>query len=164
MENSNKKFYCEGYAIVFDTQSVNLGGFVEICHRGCITQEMVNNSDVFAKLDHRPEYILARSKNNEGSLKLTVDDKGLKYRFEIPENSKGKQLITHLRRGEINQSSFAFSMEPDPKNEKWEFIDGIAVRHIYHIAGLYDISPVYTPGYEATTCNLIEENIIINNE
>ena len=160
----NKRYFVEGYALIFDSLSENIGGFREIIHKGAITQELVDNSDVFVRMDHDNQMILARSKNGEGSLQLTLDDKGLKYRFEVPEFYRGKEIVAHLRRKEITKSSFCFRVSPEKGSEHWEYDETIdfAVRHIYKIDGLYDVAPVYNPAYEETTCYLVEENINID--
>lgn len=40
-----------GYAVRFESESVNMG-FVEIIHRGAITEDTIKASDVFALLNH----------------------------------------------------------------------------------------------------------------
>ena len=49
----------EGYAVVFESMSENLG-FYEIIHRGAITQETIDNSDILCKFNHNDEKVLAR--------------------------------------------------------------------------------------------------------
>ena len=79
----------EGYAIVFNAESRDLGGFTEIISPEAI-EGVLEKSDVLALLNHSQERgILARSKYGSGSLELTVDSTGLKYRFEAPKTSLG---------------------------------------------------------------------------
>ena len=80
-----------GYAVRFDVESVNIG-FVEIIHRGAITQDTINESDVFALLNHNEQTVLARSNHGTGSLKLSVDNVGLFYEFEAPRTIYGDEL------------------------------------------------------------------------
>ena len=143
--------HVEGYAVVFESQSEDLGFFEKI-DRGAITQELVDNSDVFAVLNHDDEKVLARSKNGVGSLKLTVDDKGLKYEFDAAETQLGNDLLEYLKRGEINTSSFAFALDyNDPEAETWERKNGANYRTIHKIAYLHDVSPVWNAAYSATS-------------
>lgn len=140
-----------GYAVVFDSPSQDMG-FIETIKRGAITQETINQCDVFAKFNHEDDKILARSNKGQGSLKLTVDEKGLRYEFEAPNNDLGNTLLEHIKRGEVSQSSFAFALNPDDKNaQKWEKRDGKLYRTINHIGYLFDISPVFQPAYTATS-------------
>ena len=142
-----------GYAVRFDVESVNIG-FVEIIHRGAITQDTINESDVFALLNHNEQTVLARSNHGTGSLSLTVDENGVFYEFESPQTIYGDELLEHIKRGEISQSSFAFTVSPEDGAEKWtKRSDGVIQRDIYKIARLYDISPVYQPAYTETTCS-----------
>lgn len=143
----------EGYAVVFDSLSEDLG-FYETIHRGAITDDVINNSDVFARFNHDSEKILARSKKGKGSLKLTVDERGVKYAFKAPKTNLGNELLEYLERGDITASSFAFTIDPNDKDaEKWSNRDGKLYRDIYHINRLYDVAPVFSPAYEATTCS-----------
>ena len=142
-----------GYAVRFESESVNMG-FVEIIHRGAITEDTIKASDVFALLNHNENTVLARCKRGVGSLTLTVDNDGVYYEFEAPATANGDELLEHIKRGEISQSSFAFSVANEDGAEKWtKRGDGIIVREINKIARLYDISPVYQPAYETTTCS-----------
>lgn len=142
-----------GYAVRFDVESVNIG-FVEIIHRGAITDETISESDVFALLNHNEQTVLARSNHGTGSLKLSVDNDGVFYEFEAPQTTHGDELLEHIKRGEISQSSFAFTVSPEDGAEKWtKRSDGVIKRDIYKIGRLYDISPVYQPAYTETTCS-----------
>lgn len=142
----------EGYATVFNSPSENMG-FIEIIHQGAITDDTIKNSDVFAKFNHDDNKILARSKNGNGSLLLEVDEVGLRYMFEAPNTSLGDELLEYLQRGDITSSSFAFAVDKNDKDaEKWYKKDNVIYRDIYKIAKLYDVSPVFQPAYEATTC------------
>lgn len=143
--------HVEGYAMLFDVESEYLG-FYEVIERGAITQELVDSCDIFATFNHDENKIFARSNKGEGSLKLTVDDKGLKYEFEAPHTALGDELLEYLKRGDINKSSFAFSIDPNDDNaETWESKDGVYFRTIHKIKELYDCSPVWQPAYSATS-------------
>lgn len=137
----------EGYALLFETSSDHLD-FEEVIERTAL-DGVIGVSDVFALLNHsKGRGILARSINGEGSLSLEVDEKGLKYRFDAPKTALGEELLENLRRGEINQSSFAFTV----KSDKWERkADGSWKRTIHQFDKLYDVSPVYNAAYSQTT-------------
>lgn len=137
----------EGYALLFETSSDGLN-FEEVISREAL-EGVIARSDVFALLNHSKERgILARSINGAGSLTLEVDEKGLLYRFDAPNTALGNELLENLRRGEINQSSFAFDVDSD----KWERkSDGTWKRTIIQIGHLYDVSPVYNAAYSKTS-------------
>ena len=107
-----------GYAVVFESNSEDLG-FIERIMKGAITDDTIKKSDVFCLLNHDSTKVLARSKYGEGSLKLEIDERGLKYSFTAPNTDLGEELLEHLQRGEIDSSSFAFTVSLDEGSEKW---------------------------------------------
>lgn len=142
-----------GYAVIFDTWSHDLG-FYEKILKGAITEDTIKRSDVICKLNHDDQKVLARSKYGEGSLILEVDDKGLKYTFEAPKTQYGDELLEYLRRGDITGSSFAFTIEEDEFSYQWPFdkdADPVLCREVIKVDKLFDVSPVFTPAYEATS-------------
>ena len=145
--------HVSGYAIVFDSQSEDMG-FREVIHKGAVTEETINQSDVFARFNHNDDKILARCKYGNGSLTLTIDETGLRYEFDAPHTAHGDELLEHLKRGDLDSSSFAFSLdEANPDNAKWHRDEnGTLHRDIFHIHRLYDVAPVWQPAYAATTC------------
>lgn len=145
----DEKRTVEGYALLFGVSSDNLG-FEEVIERGAL-DGVLGKSDVFALLNHdRSKGILARAKNGNGSLSLEVDTKGLKYRFEAPKTALGNELLENLRRGEIDQSSFAFTVADG--GEKWERQkNGVWKRTISKFERIYDVSPVYNAAYSKTS-------------
>lgn len=139
----------EGYAIVFNSQSEDLG-FIETIEPSAITDEVIAKSDVFALMNHDDKRgILARSRRGKGSLKLTIDDRGLKYEFNAPKTTLGDELLEMLRRNDITSSSFAFTVAEH--GDTWEKRDGRYYRTIKKIDRLYDVSPVYCPAYSETS-------------
>lgn len=142
----------EGYAVVFDSPSENMG-FIETIHNGAITEETIKNSDVLARFNHNPEKVLARSKYGSGSLSLKVDNIGVYYSFEAPNTQLGDELLEYLHRGEITLSSFAFTISPEKGSERWYKQDGQLYRDIYKIDRLFDVAPVFCAAYSSTSCN-----------
>ena len=141
----------EGVAVVFESWSEDLGGFREKIARGAL-DGVIGRSDVFALLDHdRRRGILGRCKRGDQvSLQLEVRDDGLHYAFEAPETALGNEVLSCLERGEIDGSSFAFTVLED----QWERVGDEYQRTITKIDELYDVSPVYSPAYSQTTCDL----------
>lgn len=133
----------EGYAAVYNAET-DLGWFREE-----IAPEAFNNADmgdVVALFNHDPNLPLART--SSGTLKLTMDEKGLKYRFEAPDTTLGEDLLKLIRRGDISQSSFAFTI----KDEQWiEMAGQKPKRLIRSVDTLFDVSPVTYPAYKETS-------------
>ena len=139
----------EGYAIVFNSLSEDLGGFREIILPTAINEDTIQESDIYYLFNHNSETIpLARSKYGEGSLKLTIDEKGLKYSF----NCLNSEFYEIVKRGDLDKSSFAFSLPSDGSGEEWvKSGEYNYIRKITKIDKLYDCSAVLTPAYSDTT-------------
>lgn len=137
----------DGYALLFNTLSRNLGGFREKIDPEAV-DGVLEASDIMALLNHdNSRGILARSRYGVGSLTLSVDEKGLRYTFSAPHTALGDECLEYLRRGDITQSSFAFTVKED-NWEKQE--DGSYIRTIKKFDRLYDVSPVFEPAYFGT--------------
>lgn len=146
-----------GCAVKFDSDSQDIG-FTERILRGAITQELIDSSDVYARMDHRDDVVLARSNKGVGSLHLELREDGLYYEFDAPNTVHGDELLEHLKRGEISTSSFAFSLPDEDGCEEWYDDNGVLRRDIKKIGALYDVSPVYNPAYLATSAELRKVN------
>lgn len=138
----------EGYALVFNSLSKDLGGFREEILPEAI-DGVVEQSDIMALLNHdNSRGILARSRFGKGSLMLEVDETGLKYRFDAPKTALGDELLEYLNRGDITSSSFAFAVETDAWEKQG---DGTYLRTIKKFKRLFDVSPVFEPAYAQTS-------------
>lgn len=145
-DDSNSRLIT-GYALVFNSWSVDLGGFREIIQPEAI-EGVIERSDILALLDHdQSRGVLARSTNGKGSLKLTVDEKGLRYEFEAPKTPLGDEVLESIRRGDLRSSSFGFTVDED----EWEETETGVVRTIRRFDKLFDVSAVYHPAYEETS-------------
>lgn len=110
---------------------------------------VLSNSDVLALIEHNKDKgVLARSRNGEGTLKLSIDEIGLKFEFLIPKTSIGNEAEEGIKRGDITNCSFAFRVADG--GEIWSNENGILTRTITKIEKLRDISIVYSPAYEDT--------------
>ncbi len=147
-----------GYAAVFDSQSANMGGdkvsFYEVIKPGAF--DGVLGDDVRALFNHDANLILARSKGGKGTLKVGVDERGLWYEFEAPDTQAGRDLIVSLKRGDVDQSSFAFIVPKDGQEWVERTADGktVVTRTIKKVSRLLDVSPVTYPAYPDATVAL----------
>jgi len=129
----------EGYAAIYDDPTEITPHLTESISRGAFDE--VLGDDVRLLLNHEGAP-LARTTN--GTLELTADERGLFYRAELSDTTAGRDLYTMIQRGDITQSSFAFIIGEERR-------DDANVRHVTRIARLLDVSPVSYPAYEATT-------------
>jgi len=135
-----------GYGAVFNSESNDLGGFREYIAPGAFDGRL--EDDVRFLVNHDANLILARTTN--GTLRLSVDEKGLRYEADLPNTSTARDLMELLKNGTISQSSFAFTVEDD----SWELKDGMNIRTINKVSQLYDVSSVTYPAYNAASSSV----------
>jgi HK97 family phage prohead protease len=133
-----------GYAAVFDTPSVDMG-FTEYVTRGAFTKTLKDGADVRLLLDHEGAP-LARTRS--GTLRLMEDERGLRVEADLdPANPLAQTVLSALRRGDMNQMSFAFRTIRDSWSKEGN------VRELREVQ-LYDVSVVTFPAYEATVAEV----------
>lgn len=152
----------EGCAVVFNSWSRDLGGFREIIRPTAITQELIDNSDVIANINHDDALMVARWNRGTGTLNLELREDGLYFSYEAPETERGNQLLWDIRHKNITECSFAFSLPDNDTCQRWfRYADGELKREITEIGGLYDVSCVNLAAYPATSVDARSENIDI---
>tara|TARA_R110000796_G_scaffold54125_1_gene126643 strand:+ start:8580 stop:9572 length:993 start_codon:yes stop_codon:yes gene_type:complete len=139
VSKKGKRNIIEGHAAVFNELSEDLGGFREKINPGAFDDVLDN--DVRAFFNHDPNFLLART--SSGTLKLSTDKRGLKYSFDVPDTTAGRDLLVSMKRGDITQSSFAFQVESDT----WNTTSKGEIRTIEKVSRLFDVSPVSIPAY-----------------
>ena len=140
-----------GYAAVFN-QVAQIGRwyrYKEQIASGAF--EGCNYDKCVACFNHNTDNILARY--SSGTLKLSVDEVGLRFEFEVPNTTVGNDMYELVKRGDISQCSFAFvvaeeSWKYDEQNDENDEND---LRTIEKIAELWDVSLVTYPAYEGTS-------------
>ena len=133
----------EGYATTFGDE-YDLGPFTETIDRSAF--EHVMGDDVRMLFYHDPNFPFARSKNGEGTLEMRVDDHGVFFSFPVGPQSYAKDLHESIKRGDVDQASFAFTVESD----SWEERDDKPHRTITRLGSLSDLSVVTYPANDAT--------------
>lgn len=147
-EDGTKTRKVFGYSAIFNRFSLPLGWFKEKIAPGAFDE--VLDDDTVALFNHNSNMLLARNKK---TLKLSIDDIGLRYEFEAPKTTAGNDLLEMIERGDVVGSSFAFtvksaSWEKAPKDDE----DGVEeYRTILKVDRLFDVGPVTSPAYPDTT-------------
>lgn len=137
----------EGYSLLFDSWSEDLGGFKEVVTRDSLRN--TNMSDVRALFNHNADNVLART--SAGTLDLDVDDKGLKFRFKTPNTSYGRDLAENLKNGNVNQCSFGFRVADNGDSFEYDKQENIYKRSLNDISEISDVSIVTYPAYSETS-------------
>ena len=146
-EDGADREWVVGYAAKFGVLSLDLGDFVERLDPGAfaIVAERRGRRrplETRALWNHDPNYPLARY---PGTLRMTVDEVGLRYEFPVPDTSYGRDIASNIRAGIVKGSSFSFTVPSG--GETWSQEDGRSVRTITAIDSLLDVGPVTFPAY-----------------
>jgi HK97 family phage prohead protease len=140
-----------GYAVRYNTTSVDLGGFRETILPGAfdkVLNRQRGKRDVVALFNHDANQLLGRT--SSGTLELSSDDKGLRYSVVLPNTELGRTIGELTARGDLRGSSFAFTVEQ--KGQSWApGEDGMPRRSIREVSGLFDVSVVTHPAYSSSS-------------
>jgi HK97 family phage prohead protease len=117
-----------GYAAVYGVESSDLGGFTERIAAGAFAGVM--DADVRALLNHDPSQVLGRTKS--GTLRLTDEQRGLRFECDLPDSPLGQNVREAVRRGDVDGASFRFKVG----EEDW---DG-DMRTVKSVAELHDVT------------------------
>jgi HK97 family phage prohead protease len=167
MKNNNKQFFpsvelraykteeesrmlVEGYAIVFNSESRDLGGFTEVVKENALDKALERNTDVLALYGHDYQNVLGRQSAN--TLQLEKDERGIKFTLDLPNTQLGRDVYTLVERGDLKGNSFGFTVEKDSWDKKGDKV----IRTIEQVRDLFEISIVSLPAYEAT--ELVKRN------
>lgn len=138
-----------GYAAVFDSDSEDLGYYCEVREQidpHAFDSVMASTPDVRCFFNHDPNLVLGRT--TAGTLRLSVDARGLVYDCDPPDTQVARDLMVSLRRKDITGSSFGFIC----KRDQWtDNPDGSVTRRILEFDQLFDVSPVTFPAFTAAS-------------
>lgn len=143
-----------GYGAVFydasdpGTEFEIVEGVFERIMPGAFDRSLREN-DVRSLFNHDTNFVLGRT--SAGTLKLTTDARGLRYRIDVPEAQTIRDLVlSPVERGDVSGSSFMFL----PRDSRWlDRPDGSLVREI-HDVDLVEVGPVTFPAYQSTTSDV----------
>lgn len=141
-----------GYAAVFNSDSEDLGGFIEQIAPGAFDDVLASKPDTRCLWNHDPSALLGRTKS--GTLTLSSDARGLHYDCIAPDTTVGRDVLVLTERGDISQSSFGFVVDSTEGSQRWYDAEGKETgmwrgvrRVIYRVKELFDVSPVCFPAY-----------------
>ena len=101
-----------GTAIVFNAESEVLDDwgekFREVILPEAATMEFLNSQDIKMNMLHDRQLTIARSNKGVGTLRLSVDERGVNFEFEAPKCDIGDRCLEMVRRGDYSGCSFEF--------------------------------------------------------
>lgn len=146
-----------GRAIVFNAESEVLDDwgvrFREVIAPEAVTAEFLNTQDVKMNILHERELTLARCNKGKGSLRLSVDDKGVTFEFDAPKCDIGDRCIEMVKRGDYSGCSFEFYPEDYDIEERGE--DDVKITH-RKLRSLTALTIGMDPAYTQTEVNARE--------
>lgn len=133
-----------GYAIVFNSLSEDLGGFREMIAPEAVDRALNEGADVRALVDHDSGKVIGRTR--AGTLELRKDGRGLRVKIEPDtEISYARDIMRAVDRGDISGMSFGFRVLADA----WDYDGKIPLRTVLDMQ-LSEVSIVSFPAYGAT--------------
>lgn len=151
LEEENKRFL-EGHASVFSQKSKlifeNERIFNEIIAPNAFDDLLKDEKiDVPMTFNHERGRLLGRTKSN--TLQISKDEKGLRFRVEIPNTTTGNDVYELVKRGDLYENSFGFIS--DRSTDTWtKDENGTNIRTVNNIKRLVDISIVTSGAYANT--------------
>jgi len=158
-EESSDSPTIEGYAAVFHNDADPGTEYelwsdpsmraVERVARGAFSRAIQDGDDVRGLFNHDPSLLLGRT--SAGTMQIEEDERGLRYRIDMPDTQTGRDVSELIDRGDVSGSSFGFVVEQESWMES-DDQDGrrTAVRTIESVR-LLDAGPVTYPAYAGTS-------------
>lgn len=140
----------EGYATTFN-DPYTLYSFEDYEVREQVDRHAFDEADigdVIMQYDHQGR-VFARTSNE--TLRLSVDDHGLKIRADLGGTEIGRQLFEEIKGGYTSKMSFGFTVKADERLITEEDNKTTVLRTITKIGKLYDVSAVSLPANDATS-------------
>lgn len=139
----------QGYAITFDTLSVDLGGFVETIDPTAL--DGVDLSDIKLLYGHDHNRILART--DAGNLQVKVDSKGLFFIADLADTTLANDIYENIQAGNLKGMSFGFTIADG--GDKWtRQPDGTLLHEVTQIDILGELTVTPYPAYQDTSVEL----------
>ncbi|WP_101495326.1 HK97 family phage prohead protease, partial [Lactiplantibacillus plantarum] len=136
----------EGYALLFNSPSKDLGGFTEVIDPKAL--DNVDLSNVIMLDQHDYSKPLASVK--AGTLELTPDEKGLHFTATLDDSvSYANDAYQNVKSGNVDSMSFRFDID-DGGDEFTQDESGKVTRTIKEIKDLFEVSTVTIPAYDSS--------------
>jgi uncharacterized protein len=138
-----------GTAAVFNSDSRNLGGFIErVLPSFCDRSLAAGWAGIVCRFNHDDNYVLGNT--DSGTLRVSRDQRGMNYECDLPRSQE--MVREAIERGDIRTSSMAFTLVPGV-DDTWEPRDGLPLRTLSG-GTILDVAPVAIAAYAETSCAL----------
>jgi HK97 family phage prohead protease len=139
-----------GLAAVYNSDSEDLGGFIERIAPGAFKRSLDSAQDVRGFWNHDSRLLLGRRSN--GTLRLNESTQGLEVEIDLPDTGFARDLAELTKRGDLDQMSFGFTL-PGSSSDSWEPHESNPrlKRRTIHDLVLHEVSVVSIPAYPETS-------------
>lgn len=161
-DDEEKKMIISGYALKFNNETLignEVYGYREVIKKGAL--DLTDMKKVPLKYNHDGGYLALASTKND-SLKLEVDDTGLKFDAELINTQANRDVYKMIESGLLSECSFAFTVDLR-KGSVWDNSEKTPLREILKIDRLYDVALVDIPAYDNTTVYARSFELLENN-
>lgn len=160
-EGSPESLTIRGHASVFETWTTLYESkyyvWREIVRRTAFDNAIKEGQDVFALLNHDPNFVIGRS--TSGTCRLSTDAEGLAFECDPdPENVVIQSLVVRpMARKDLDRCSFAFTIRSGGEVITIREENGVTIeeRELTDL-DLYDVSVVTYPQYREAMCEMAE--------
>ena len=148
-DNTSQPKQIQGYAILFNQESNDLGGFTEVIEPTALNG--VDLSKVQLIYGHEHNSILARADSE--NLTLTVDDLGLFFVATLADTTVANNVYADILAGNLKGMSFGFTI---PRNgDSWtRDIQGNVLHTVNQIDILGELTVTPNPAYQETSVEI----------
>ncbi len=150
-ERSGNNRMIEGVAIVFNSRSVNLGGFVEYILPEAV-DKTIGSNDVHAYWNHNSDRVLGYT--GAGTMRLRKERGGMHSTIYPP--SSADDIMESIERGDVRGMSFGFQV-PEGGDE-WRMEDGVPARYVSNMV-VSEVSVVSKPAYKDTSVQVAQRSL-----
>jgi HK97 family phage prohead protease len=140
-----------GYAIVFNSRSVDLGGFIEIINPDAVERTLRQALDVHAYWNHNSDKVLGRTPR---TMLLKKDGRGLRVEIDTPRWAEREGILETIERGDVTGMSFGFRTVEDD----WRMDDGVPLREVLDMV-ISEVSVVSKPAYPQTDVAVAQRSL-----
>jgi HK97 family phage prohead protease len=135
-----------GHAIVFNSLSVDLGGFREVIRPEAVMRVLAEGTDLRALWNHDSSLPIGRV--SAGTLAIRKDARGLVAEIDPPGHAGA--FVEAIRRGDVTGMSFAFQALED----EWRIDGDSVIREVTDMA-MSEVSAVTFPAYPQTDISAV---------
>ena len=142
----------EGYFAVFNSNYEIFPGWTESIAPGAFADTL--SGDIRALIDHETRLVLGRTSAH--TLELREDEHGLWGSISInPKDVDAMNLYERVKRGDVNQCSFGFSIEDEEYEHKEDGSEHWTIKKVK----LYEVSCCTFPAYQETNISARKQDL-----